>query len=100
MAVRFYSGMTRARTSRALNSPSTSSCQFASGEVCEGVASLNVRRCEGRRVKTSLFEIFKIGIGPSSSHTMGPMRAAAKFAAGLREGGLLEKVTRVEANLY
>jgi len=51
-------------------------------------------------VKTSLFEIFKIGIGPSSSHTMGPMRAAAKFAAGLREGGLLEKVTRVEANLF
>jgi hypothetical protein len=30
-------------------------------------------------VKTSLFEIFKIGIGPSSSHTVGPMRAAAFF---------------------
>jgi len=33
-------------------------------------------------VKTSLFEIFKIGIGPSSSHTVGPMRAAAAFATG------------------
>jgi L-serine dehydratase len=51
-------------------------------------------------VKTSLFEIFKIGIGPSSSHTVGPMRAAAAFAAGLRDGGVLEKVARVEANLY
>ncbi len=51
-------------------------------------------------MKTSLFEIFKIGIGPSSSHTMGPMRAAAAFAAGLGAKGLLERVTRVEANLF
>ena len=51
-------------------------------------------------VKTSLFEIFKIGIGPSSSHTVGPMRAAAAFATGLREAGTLEKTARVEANLY
>jgi L-serine dehydratase len=51
-------------------------------------------------VKTSVFEIFKIGIGPSSSHTVGPMRAAAAFASSLRETGLLEKVARVEANLY
>jgi L-serine dehydratase len=51
-------------------------------------------------VKTSLFEIFKIGIGPSSSHTVGPMRAAAAFATELRAGGLLENTARVEANLY
>jgi L-serine dehydratase len=51
-------------------------------------------------VKTSLFEIFKIGIGPSSSHTVGPMRAAAAFAAGLGAAGLLEKTARVETNLY
>jgi L-serine dehydratase len=51
-------------------------------------------------VKTSLFEIFKIGIGPSSSHTVGPMRAAAAFASSLRDGGQLNKVARVEANLY
>ncbi|HEY6128846.1 MAG TPA: L-serine ammonia-lyase [Candidatus Acidoferrum sp.] len=51
-------------------------------------------------MKTSLFEIFKIGIGPSSSHTVGPMRAAAAFAARLRESSLLEKTARVEANLY
>ena len=51
-------------------------------------------------MKTSLFELFKIGIGPSSSHTVGPMRAAAAFASGIREGGLLEKTARVKANLY
>jgi L-serine dehydratase len=51
-------------------------------------------------VKTSLFEIFKIGIGPSSSHTVGPMRAAAAFATELHAGGLLENTARVEANLY
>ena len=50
-------------------------------------------------MKTSLFEIFKIGIGPSSSHTVGPMRAAAAFAAGLRESGALEKVARVRCML-
>jgi len=51
-------------------------------------------------MKTSLFEIFKIGIGPSSSHTVGPMRAAASFAASLRDTDLLVKTSRVEANLY
>ncbi|MEM0943084.1 MAG: serine dehydratase beta chain, partial [Pseudomonadota bacterium] len=34
----------------------------------------------------SIFDVFKIGIGPSSSHTMGPMVAAARFLAHLREG--------------
>jgi L-serine dehydratase len=51
-------------------------------------------------VKTSLFEIFKIGIGPSSSHTVGPMRAAADFASSLRNSGGLAKTARVEAHLY
>jgi L-serine dehydratase len=40
-------------------------------------------------VKTSIFEIFKIGVGPSSSHTVGPMRAARRFALDLKEHGLL-----------
>ena len=48
----------------------------------------------------SVFDMFKIGIGPSSSHTVGPMRAAALFTAGLRERGQLEQVERVEARLY
>ncbi|MBD2839615.1 hypothetical protein ID144_25805, partial [Pseudomonas sp. JM0905a] len=41
----------------------------------------------------SVFDLFKIGIGPSSSHTVGPMRAAALFATALRERGLLAQVT-------
>ncbi|WP_248795214.1 L-serine ammonia-lyase [Pseudomonas sp. MWU13-2105] len=48
----------------------------------------------------SVFDLFKIGIGPSSSHTVGPMRAAALFVQGLRERGELERVTRVEVQLY
>ncbi|MFB4390804.1 MULTISPECIES: L-serine ammonia-lyase [unclassified Pseudomonas] len=48
----------------------------------------------------SVFDLFKIGIGPSSSHTVGPMRAAATFAQVLRERGLLTQVQRVEVRLY
>ncbi|MGE4241915.1 L-serine ammonia-lyase [Ramlibacter sp.] len=48
----------------------------------------------------SLFDIFKIGIGPSSSHTVGPMRAARMFAARLHDRGLLHATARVEAQLY
>ena len=39
-------------------------------------------------MKTSLFEIFKIGIGPSSAHTMGPMLAAGEFVSDLGRKGL------------
>ena len=48
----------------------------------------------------SVFDLFKIDIGPSSSHTVGPMRAAALFVQGLRERGELARVTRVEVQLY
>jgi len=48
----------------------------------------------------SVFDLFKIGIGPSSSHTVGPMRAAALFVQGLRERDVLEQVKRVEVQLY
>jgi L-serine dehydratase len=51
-------------------------------------------------VKTSLFDLFKIGVGPSSSHTMGPMRATRQFVLGLEQGGLIERVARVQAELY
>lgn len=49
---------------------------------------------------TSLFDVFSIGIGPSSSHTMGPMRAAARFVADLSERGLLEQTAEVQTELY
>jgi L-serine dehydratase len=48
----------------------------------------------------SVFDLFSIGIGPSSSHTVGPMRAARQFADRLREQGLLARVARVKADLY
>ncbi len=48
----------------------------------------------------SAFDLFKIGIGPSSSHTVGPMRAARLFAAGLQTQGLLERVARVHCGLH
>ncbi|GLX01298.1 L-serine ammonia-lyase [Microtetraspora sp. NBRC 16547] len=48
----------------------------------------------------SVFDLFKVGIGPSSSHTGGPMAAAHKFARGLHQDGLLEKTSRVEVILY
>jgi L-serine dehydratase len=51
-------------------------------------------------MKTSLFEIFKIGIGPSSSHTVGPMRAAAEFVNELGSMGVLPDVRRVQVDLY
>jgi L-serine dehydratase len=51
-------------------------------------------------VTTSLFDLYKIGVGPSSSHTMGPMRAACRFARELGERGLLDRVERVRAELY
>ncbi|MHB1957461.1 MAG: L-serine ammonia-lyase [Acidobacteriaceae bacterium] len=49
---------------------------------------------------TSLFDLFKIGIGPSSSHTVGPMRAARRFAVELDAAGLLATTTRVAVELY
>lgn len=48
----------------------------------------------------SVFDLFKIGIGPSSSHTVGPMRAAVRFADGLRRDGLLTDVAEVRVELY
>ncbi len=49
---------------------------------------------------TSVFELFKIGIGPSSSHTVGPMRAANTFVSGLADDGVLESTVRVKTELY
>ncbi|HQU89274.1 L-serine ammonia-lyase [Denitromonas sp.] len=48
----------------------------------------------------SVFDLFKIGIGPSSSHTVGPMRAAMLFATALKENGTLGNVASVKAELY
>jgi L-serine dehydratase len=49
-------------------------------------------------VTTSFFDLYKIGVGPSSSHTMGPMRAAFQFARGLAPH--IDQVHRVQVDLY
>ena len=48
----------------------------------------------------SIFDMFKVGIGPSSSHTVGPMKAGKQFVDDLVEKGLLESVTRVAVDVY
>ena len=48
----------------------------------------------------SVFELFKVGVGPSSSHTVGPMRAAASFVADLDAMGVLVRVADVRVELY
>jgi L-serine dehydratase len=48
----------------------------------------------------SVFDLFKIGIGPSSSHTVGPMRAARLFAESLARAGLLARTDAVRAELF
>src|SRR5882757_2396305 len=51
-------------------------------------------------MNTSLFELFKIGIGPSSSHTVGPMRASLRFAQSLDVQGKLADTAHVTVDLY
>jgi L-serine dehydratase len=48
----------------------------------------------------SVFDLFSIGIGPSSSHTVGPMRAARMFALGLADDELLERTATIHAELF
>lgn len=48
----------------------------------------------------TVFDLFSIGIGPSSSHTVGPMRAALKFAFDLEKKGYLEKTVSLKIDLY
>jgi L-serine dehydratase len=48
----------------------------------------------------SVFDLFKIGIGPSSSHTVGPMKAASMFAIGLERGDLLARTAALQCELF
>lgn len=50
--------------------------------------------------RISVFDIFKIGVGPSSSHTLGPWRAALQFIAQLHENQLFEHLQTVKVMLY
>ncbi|MCG7947490.1 MAG: L-serine ammonia-lyase [Candidatus Thiodiazotropha taylori] len=51
-------------------------------------------------MSVSVFDLFKIGIGPSSSHTVGPMLAAKRFIEQLDEAGLLSGIRRLKIELY
>jgi L-serine dehydratase len=65
--------------------------QEAGGKVStDGSASMTI----------SVFDLFKIGIGPSSSHTVGPMKAAGMFAQSLRDDELIERTAGVRAELF
>ena len=48
----------------------------------------------------SVFDLFKIGIGPSSSHTVGPMIAARKFILDVENSKQLKNVTRIKSEMY
>ena len=47
-----------------------------------------------------IFELFKVGIGPSSSHTVGPMKASAHFVEPIKLAGLMPRVSRVRVDVY
>jgi len=49
---------------------------------------------------TSLFDLYKIGVGPSSSHTMGPMRAAFRFVEALHQSENLSRTHRIQVDVY
>lgn len=51
-------------------------------------------------MNVSIFELFKIGIGPSSSHTVGPMRAGRAFILEADAAGLIQKAARIHIDLY
>ncbi len=48
----------------------------------------------------SVFDIYKIGVGPSSSHTVGPMKAGKEFIDELRSMGKLRDVTKITVDVY
>ncbi|VAX04735.1 L-serine dehydratase, beta subunit / L-serine dehydratase, alpha subunit [hydrothermal vent metagenome] len=48
----------------------------------------------------SVFDLFKIGIGPSSSHTVGPMIAARRFLLSMEDAGLFSEIKTIHINIY
>ncbi len=62
--------------------------------------SLGSSQSQGVTLSISTFEVFTIGIGPSSSHTVGPMRAAKRFVDELIKQNKIEQVARVKSELF
>src|SRR5262249_7685172 len=69
--------------------------------LCSPVTNIGDRSSSGRSsdVTISAFDLFKVGIGPSSSHTVGPMRAAGMFVASLADDGVGDRVAGIRAGL-
>ncbi|KAI1806541.1 serine dehydratase alpha chain-domain-containing protein [Daldinia bambusicola] len=72
----------------------------ASPEENEDVQSGTYSEADHEHAVISTFDLFSIGIGPSSSHTVGPMRAGGIFVADLAEAGLLDKVHMIRISIY
>ncbi|BGP02740.1 L-serine dehydratase [Rhodotorula toruloides] len=68
------------------------------GEEDEGASADVLPRAEHAVIST--FDLFSIGVGPSSSHTVGPMRAAKIFVSDLEDLGILDKVRKLKIGLY
>src|SRR3546814_11075495 len=70
------------------------------GSMPDFKPSILIKRNRRNTMSLSVFDLFKIGIGPSSSHTVGPMRAAARFVEGLRRDDLLNATASLKVELY
>jgi L-serine dehydratase len=93
----------RGGATRKLPLPIAHSVAAGRPDICrfgERVSSKNRGRIAAPRMHISVFDIFKIGIGPSSSHTVGPMRAARRFAQRLAEDEQLESVASVRCEMF
>lgn len=66
--------------------------------VCQGNKTPQNLNLKMERI--SVFDIFKIGVGPSSSHTMGPWRAAQRFLAEMQEIGVFDEIEKITVELY
>src|SRR5690606_36399244 len=78
---------------------SSSRCSANTSRAVFGRRTLPLTDSNGR-IMISVFDIFKIGIGPSSSHTVGPMKAGKHFTDDLIARGILHDVTRVVVDVY
>ena len=74
-------------------------CLATSAKVFNTVTPSTTTTARPEHAVISTFDLFSIGVGPSSSHTVGPMRAGKIFINDLRELGLLEKVKTIKISL-
>lgn len=88
-----------ARPSRLLHTRYFSTAP-SSSEDNEDAQSGTYSEADHEHAVISTFDLFSIGIGPSSSHTVGPMRAGGIFVADLAEADLLNKVHKIRISIY